>query len=72
MLANFALLVRLAYPFFQRAHGHIPIAGYVLNAACTSLPDFAQGLFLSFNGVEILCHKLRSNADHPGSSGGDN
>jgi hypothetical protein len=43
------LLVGFADPFSQGAHRHIQIIGDVLNAACASLPDFAQGLLLEFS-----------------------
>jgi hypothetical protein len=46
---DFMLLVGFANPFSQGAHRHIQIIGNVLDAACTSLPDFAQGLLLEFN-----------------------
>jgi hypothetical protein len=48
-LAHFTLSIRLADPFPQGTHRHIQLIGYVLDAAGTSLPDFAQSLFLQFN-----------------------
>jgi len=43
------LFIGFADVFSQGAHGHIQIIGYVLDAAFTSLPDFAQGLLLEFS-----------------------
>ena len=49
ILAHFNFSSRLAEPFPQGANCHIQISGDVLNAACTSLPDYGQGLLLEFN-----------------------